>query len=158
MGLPEPWPWYNPGMGSGSRWSYRAQARSATEEAPGATPRGCCVTGQDLGLTSPQGCGINRHFLLGCAVFPGNCSVSALLLSRGNGHSHMWDGAVPIFCVGAVISASPQDRILALSPENKTLGRGGAGRALCQRVSQCSLFPRAPNPALVLPPTAVEPW
>lgn len=126
-------------------------------QAPGATPRGCCVTGQDLGLSSPQGCGINRHFLLGFAVFPGNCSVPALLLSKGNGHSCAWDGAVPVFCVGAVISASPQDRISALSSENKTLGRGGAGRALCQGSPGALCFHVLQIQCWCCPP-AMEPW
>lgn len=138
-------------MGSGNHWIYQAQAQSGMEGAPGVTPRGCCVIGQDLGLALPQGCGVNRHFLLGFAVFPGSCSVPALPLSNEKGHSCTWDGAVFIFFLGAVISASPQDRISALSSEKKTLGRGGAGKALCQRVSQCSVFPCAPNSAWLLP-------
>lgn len=150
-------PGCNPAMGPGSHRIYRAQAWSATEGAPAATPRGCCVPGQDLGLTSPQGCGTHRHFLLGRAVFPGICSVPALLLSKGKGHSHTWDGAVSIFCVHAVISASPQDRISALLKtkplRGEELGKPfarGSPSALCFQVPQIQCWR--------CPPTAMEPW
>lgn len=99
----------------------------------------------------------NRPFLLGFAVFPGSCCVPALLLSNGKAIPHMGWSSLH-FCVGAVISASPQDRISALSSENKPLGRGGAGgpfvrgspSALCSQVPQIQCW--------CCLPTAMELW
>lgn len=139
----------------GATWIYRAQAQSAMEGALGAAARSSCVTGQDLGLSSPQSCGIIRHFFLGFAVFPGNCSVPALLLSKGKGDSCMWDGAVSIFCVGAVISASPPDRISALSSP----WEGGSWESPLPEGLPMLCVSKCPKSSVgVAFPTAMEPW
>lgn len=60
------------GVGAGEVPKLCPGCNPGTEGAPGATPRSCCVPGQDLGLTSPQQtlpswiCGVSRDLHCFC--------------------------------------------------------------------------------------------